>query len=57
MEKLGGEKYSYDFENSLDYQPDSYTMSFSELMEAENDNDGTIIFSPEDEVFDDEQQL
>lgn len=57
MEKLGGEKYSYDFENSLDYQLDSYTMSFSELMEAENDNDGTIIFSPEDEVFDDEQQL
>ena len=57
MEKLGGEKYSYDFENSLDYQPDSYTMSFSDLMDAENDNDGTIVFSPEDEVFDDEQQL
>lgn len=57
MEKLGGEKYSYDFENALDYQPDSYTMSFSDLMDAENDNDGTIVFSPEDEVFDDEQQL
>lgn len=57
MEKLGGEKYSYDFENALDYQLDSYTMSFSDLMDAENDNDGTIVFSPEDEVFDDEQQL
>ena len=57
MEKLGGEKYSYDFENAQDYQLDSYTMSFSDLMDAENVNDGTIVFSPEDEVFDDEQQL
>lgn len=52
LEKLGGEKYRYDFESALDYPLDSYTMSFSELMEAENDNDGTIVFSPEDEVAD-----
>ncbi|MBQ4596020.1 MAG: hypothetical protein IJB14_03520, partial [Firmicutes bacterium] len=49
LENLGGDKYRYDFENALDYQLDSYTMSFAELMEAENDNDGTIVFSPEDE--------
>ena len=49
LENLGGDKYRYDFENALDYQLDSYTMSFAELMEVENDNDGTIVFSPEDE--------
>lgn len=52
LEKLGGDKYRYDFENALDYQLDSYTVSFSDLMEAENDNDGTIVFSPEDELED-----
>lgn len=55
MERLGGEKYDYDFENSLDFQPDSYTMSFAELMEAENDNDGTIVFSPEEINYEYEQ--
>lgn len=54
MEKLGGEKYRYDFENSLDYQLDSYTMSFTELMEAEDNNEGTIIFSPEELEYDEQ---
>lgn len=49
MEKLGGDKYRYDFENALDFQLDSYTMSFAELMDTENENDGTIVFSPGDE--------
>ena len=50
MEKLGGEQYRYDFEPVLDYQLDSYVMSFADLMSAEEpDNEGTIIFSPEDE--------
>ena len=50
MEKLGGEQYRYDFEPALDYQLDSYVMSFADLMSAEEpDNEGTIIFSPEDE--------
>ena len=57
LEKLGGDKYKYDFENALDYQLVSYTMSFSDLMEAENDNDGTIVFSPEDELEDDGYEL
>lgn len=49
LEKLGGEKYSYDFEPALDYELDSYVMSFGELAEAESDeNDGTIVFSPEE---------
>lgn len=52
LENLGGDKYRYDFENALDYQLDSYTMSFAELVEAENENDGTIVFSPEDETED-----
>lgn len=49
LEKLGGEKYVYDFEPALDYELDSYTMSFAELAEAEDDeNDGTIVFSPDE---------
>lgn len=51
LEKLGGEKYSYDFENALDYELDSYIMSFADLtgaVETDGDNDGTIIFSPEE---------
>ena len=48
LEKLGGDKFSYDFENALDYELDSYTVAFSDLAQAESDNDGTIIFSPED---------
>lgn len=31
VEKLGGEKYRYSFENALDYEIDSYRMSFAEL--------------------------
>lgn len=51
MEKLGGEKYRYYFENALNYEIDSYSMSFADLarMEEDDENDGTIIFSPEDE--------
>lgn len=48
LEKLGGDKYSYDFENALDYELDSYTVAFSDLVQTESDDDGTIIFSPED---------
>ena len=48
LEKLGGEKFSYDFENALDYELDSYVISFSDLAKAEDENDGTIVFSPED---------
>lgn len=50
LEKLGGDKYRYDFEPALDYELDDYIMSFADLMSAEEpENDGTIIFSPEDE--------
>ena len=48
VEKLGGEKYRYDFENALDYQLDSYIMPFSDLASAGDDDQGTIVFSPED---------
>lgn len=48
IERLGGEKYSYDFENALDYPLDSYTVPFSELAAAEDDGEGTIVYSPED---------
>ena len=52
MEKLGGDKYRYNFENALDYELDSYTMSFSDLVAAEDDyNDGTIIFDKDDEEY------
>lgn len=53
MEKLGGDKYRYYFENALNYELDSYSMSFADLARFEDgnddENDGTIIFSPEDE--------
>lgn len=49
LEKLGGEKYQYDFEPSLGYELDSYVVSFSDLMASEEDNDGTIVFSPDEE--------
>lgn len=52
LEKLGGDSYRYDFENALDYELDSYVMSFTDLTKAEEENDGTIIFSPEDEEDD-----
>lgn len=50
MEKLGGDKYRYDFENALTYELDSYTMSFADLVSAElgDENDGTIVYSPDD---------
>lgn len=48
LEKLGGDKYQYDFENALDYELDSYVISFGDLAKAEDENDGTIIYSPED---------
>ena len=52
MEKLGGEKYRYDFEEALDYELDSYTMSFADLVAAEDDyNDGTIVFESDDEEY------
>ncbi|MDO4870231.1 MAG: hypothetical protein Q4A65_08120 [Bacillota bacterium] len=52
MERLGGDKYRYNFENALDYELDSYIMSFADLMASEDDyNDGTIIFDKDDEEF------
>ncbi len=48
LERLGGEKYRYDFENALDYELDSYVISFADLVKAEDENDGTIVFSPDD---------
>ena len=40
------------FENALDYELDSYTMSFADLMAAEDDyNDGTIVFDKDDEEY------
>ena len=53
MEKLGGDKYRYSFEDALDYELDSYTMSFADLVAAEDDyNDGTIVFDAGDEEYD-----
>jgi hypothetical protein len=51
MESLGGEKFRYNFENCLDYKLDSYEVSFGELALDEDENDGTIVFSPEDENY------
>lgn len=36
VEKLGGEEYRYNYEKALDYEIDSYTMSFAELVAAED---------------------
>ncbi len=49
LEKLGGEKYRYDFENALEYELDGYTVSVAELMAAEDENRGTIVFDPEED--------
>ncbi len=38
LEKLGGEKYRYDFENALDYELDGYTVSMADLMAAQEEN-------------------
>lgn len=53
LEKLGGEKFSYDFEPALDYPLDSYTMSFAELIasEEEEDNEGRIVFTPGEDEY------
>lgn len=56
MQRLGGDVYRYDFEGSLDYELDSYTMSFGELAAAEDGyNDGAIVFDPSEEPADDEE--
>ena len=53
IQRLGGDAYRYSFEDALDYELDSYTMSFAELAAAEDDyNNGTIIYRPEDEEND-----
>lgn len=50
MQRLGGDSYRYSFEEALDYELDSYTMSFAELAAAEDGyNDGTIVFTPEED--------
>ena len=52
MEKLGGDRYRYSFEDALGYELDSYTMSFADLVAAEDDyNDGTIVFDAGDEEY------
>ena len=49
IEKLGGEKYYYDFEPALTYELDSYAVSFADLVAVQDDeNEGTIVFSPEE---------
>ena len=51
MQRLGGASYRYSFEDALMYELDSYTMSFAELAAAEdNYNEGAIVYSPEDEM-------
>lgn len=55
MEKLGGDRYRYDFEGAMDYELDSYTMSFAELAAAEDGyNSGTTVYEPEDMMAMDE---
>ena len=50
MQRLGGDSYRYSFEGALDYELDSYTMSFAELAAAEDGyNDGAIVFTPEED--------
>ena len=52
MERLGGDKYRYNFENALDYPLDSYTISFADLVASEDEyNDGTIVFDKDDEEY------
>ena len=52
IEKLGGERYRYDFENALDYELDGYTMSFAEMIAAEEyeDQEDSIIFDPSEKI-------
>lgn len=37
LEKISGDKYSFDFTNSLDYPMEEYIMSFADIMKAEDD--------------------
>lgn len=39
MEKLGGDRYRYDFSRALDYELNDYVVSFAELFAAEDDED------------------
>ena len=49
MQRLGGEMYRYSFEWALQYELDSYTMSFAELAAAEDGyNDGAIVYDPQE---------
>ena len=49
MQRLGGDVYRYSFEGALQYELDSYTMSFAELAAAEDGyNDGAIVYDPKD---------
>ena len=53
IEALGGPRYRYSFEDALDYELDSYTMSFAELAAAEDGyNDGAIVYDPREEEVD-----
>ena len=52
IEKLDGEKFRYNFEDALEYELDSYTMSFADLVASEDEyNDGTIVFDEGDSEY------
>ena len=56
MEALGGPRYRYSFEGALQYELDSYTMSFAELASVEDGyNDGAIVFDPSEQEYTDEE--
>ncbi|MFV0516934.1 MAG: hypothetical protein ACK5MV_06025 [Aminipila sp.] len=42
LEKLNEEEYSYGFDEGLDYSIDEYVVSFSDVIEDEEDNEGYI---------------
>ncbi|QHI71187.1 hypothetical protein [Aminipila terrae] len=42
MEKLNEEEYSYGFDEGLDYQLDEYTVSFSDVISEEEEEDGYL---------------
>ena len=46
MEKLGGEKYEYNFDEAMDFEMDQYTMSFADLL-AEEGTDDMVEQDPE----------
>ena len=39
IDKLNGESHRFNYDNALDYELDSYTMSFANLMAAEDDSE------------------